>query len=273
MIGIYLKRGPPANGVCLPTSRRSSACSAGWIRHHRPARLGAENIARRDPRARIVIGVEGSHLSHAIFSMADDGAFLKAQPPDRFAMPYKEFADRLGHRFGLWSATRRTTASRSTSTTFCASLTGCQTTSANRDGTRSSCRALRQAAARGAAGAHPEAPQRRRRVCQAWPGPGNDLALSTIGRDRTWIMSRCCRERGRPDSSRAQRRRLGQAAVDSGRRARLSLAAEAATARLCHRIGVPLVFTSEYSPRTERQIIDAEVPNLPRRWRRKLWAA
>ncbi|MER2507719.1 glycosyltransferase [Amaricoccus sp.] len=48
---------------------------------------------------------------------------------------------------------------------------------------------------------------------------------------------------------------------------------EAETARICQRIGLPLVFTSEYSPRTERQIIDAEVANPVRRWRRKLWAA
>jgi hypothetical protein len=33
--------------------------------------------------------------------MADDGAFLVIQPPDRFAMPYKEFTDRMGMRFGF----------------------------------------------------------------------------------------------------------------------------------------------------------------------------
>ena len=46
---------------------------------------------------------------------------------------------------------------------------------------------------------------------------------------------------------------------------------ERATARLCRRIGVPIVFTSEYTPRTERQIVDLEVKNPLRRWRRKIW--
>ena len=55
--------------------------------------------------ARIVIGVEGSHLSHAIFTMADDAAFLVLQPPDRFAMTYKEFADRMSMRFAFMVGT------------------------------------------------------------------------------------------------------------------------------------------------------------------------
>jgi len=46
---------------------------------------------------------------------------------------------------------------------------------------------------------------------------------------------------------------------------------ELETARLCKRLGVPLVFTSEYTLRTEKQILDAEVTNPLIRWRRKLW--
>lgn len=42
-------------------------------------------------------------------------------------------------------------------------------------------------------------------------------------------------------------------------------------AELCQRIGVPCVFVSEYSPRTERQIVDAGTTNPLRRLRRKLW--
>lgn len=64
-------------------------------------RMDAAEIARRTLDAPIVIGVEGSHLSHAIYAMADKGAFLVIQPPDRFAMPYKEYADRMGMAFGF----------------------------------------------------------------------------------------------------------------------------------------------------------------------------
>lgn len=66
-----------------------------------PATLTAEEMASRSLEARIVVGVEGSHLSHAIYSMADDGVFLVLQLPDRFAMAYKEYADRMGMRFAV----------------------------------------------------------------------------------------------------------------------------------------------------------------------------
>jgi colanic acid/amylovoran biosynthesis glycosyltransferase len=46
---------------------------------------------------------------------------------------------------------------------------------------------------------------------------------------------------------------------------------ELETARLCHETGVPLIFTSEYSPTTEKQIIDADTRNPLLRIRRKIW--
>lgn len=42
-------------------------------------------------------------------------------------------------------------------------------------------------------------------------------------------------------------------------------------AQRCQSMGVPLIFTSEYSPRTEKQIADAGTRNPVLRWRRKLW--
>lgn len=46
---------------------------------------------------------------------------------------------------------------------------------------------------------------------------------------------------------------------------------EAWIAPLGRELGVPVVFVSEYSPRTERQIVDAEVKSRILRVRRKLW--
>ena len=43
-------------------------------------------------------------------------------------------------------------------------------------------------------------------------------------------------------------------------------------AQICNRLSVPLVFNSEYTLKTEKQIIDANTKNLVLRWRRKLWA-
>lgn len=46
---------------------------------------------------------------------------------------------------------------------------------------------------------------------------------------------------------------------------------ELPTARLCAELRVPLIFWSEFSPRTEAQIVDAETENFALRLRRKLW--
>jgi colanic acid/amylovoran biosynthesis glycosyltransferase len=71
----------------------------------------------------------------------------------------------------------------------------------------------------------------------------------------------------RPSSEAALAERLQHAAVV------LAFLApnEAPTAALCRRLGVPLVYVSEYSVRTEKQIIDADTRNPILRWRRKLW--
>lgn len=66
-----------------------------------PEQMDAASIARRALDAPVVVAVEGSHLGHAIYTLAADGALLVIQPPDRFAMPYKEVTDCLGMRFAF----------------------------------------------------------------------------------------------------------------------------------------------------------------------------
>jgi len=46
---------------------------------------------------------------------------------------------------------------------------------------------------------------------------------------------------------------------------------EVETVRLCRKLGVPLIFVSEYSPQTERQILAAELPSPLLRLRRLIW--
>jgi hypothetical protein len=100
--GIYLKRGATGERRILTNEadleRLLESLGFDIIE---PATLTSQEIARRGLDARIVIGVEGSHLSHAIYTVADGGSFLVIQPPDRFAMAYKEFTDRVGLRFGF----------------------------------------------------------------------------------------------------------------------------------------------------------------------------
>jgi glycosyltransferase involved in cell wall biosynthesis len=71
----------------------------------------------------------------------------------------------------------------------------------------------------------------------------------------------------RPQSHEALAERLRDAAAVLGFLSRQ----EEGLAATCASVGAPLVYTSEYSPRTENQIIDSTFHNPLRRWRRKLW--
>lgn len=64
-------------------------------------RMDAETIARATLDARIVVGVEGSHLAHGIFSAHDDATYVVLQPPQRFDLTFKEYTDRLNMRYAF----------------------------------------------------------------------------------------------------------------------------------------------------------------------------
>lgn len=99
---VYLKRGATGESRIVLNER---ALEAHLVKLGfdiiEPAGLTAEEVSRRILDARLVVSVEGSHLSHAIYSIADGGTFLVIEPPDRFATPYKEFADRLEMPFAF----------------------------------------------------------------------------------------------------------------------------------------------------------------------------
>lgn len=100
--GVYLKRGATGEARILTNESTLETYLAGLgFDIVEPARLEAEEIARRTLDAPIVISVEGSHISHVFYSMSETGSLLVLQPPDRFAMAYKEFTDRVGMRFGF----------------------------------------------------------------------------------------------------------------------------------------------------------------------------
>lgn len=71
----------------------------------------------------------------------------------------------------------------------------------------------------------------------------------------------------RPATPASLRSRLAQAAAVLGFLSPYELEAT----RLCRNVGVPMILTSEYSPHTEMQIIDAATRNPLLRWRRKQW--
>lgn len=66
-----------------------------------PMQLPAAEVSRLSLGARVVVSIEGSQISHAQYTMADDAALIILQPPDRFCMQYKEFTDAMGMRCGF----------------------------------------------------------------------------------------------------------------------------------------------------------------------------
>lgn len=66
-----------------------------------PDRLSSEELCRHLRGARIVVGIEGSHLAHAIYTMADDGVICALQPPNRFNNIYKDYTDCVGMRYAF----------------------------------------------------------------------------------------------------------------------------------------------------------------------------
>ena len=66
-----------------------------------PSRMSASEIVRQTLGAKLIVGVEGSQLTHGLFSMADDGTLLTLQPPYRFNNVYKDYTDCLGMKYAF----------------------------------------------------------------------------------------------------------------------------------------------------------------------------
>ncbi|MEX0936347.1 MAG: glycosyltransferase family 61 protein [Pirellulales bacterium] len=64
-------------------------------------KMSVDQIAKAAVGARIVAGIEGSHLFHGVFTIAEGGTFLVLQPPRRFNNLIKDYADCLGLRYAL----------------------------------------------------------------------------------------------------------------------------------------------------------------------------
>ncbi len=66
-----------------------------------PSKLSAAELIQRCAGAQVVIGVEGSQLSHGIVQLDDGASLLVIQPPQRFNNPIKATCDALGVRYGF----------------------------------------------------------------------------------------------------------------------------------------------------------------------------
>jgi len=66
-----------------------------------PDTMSAQEIARISNGARLVVGLEGSHLAHSIYPIADAGTLLVLQPPLRFNNVYKDLSDAMGLNYAF----------------------------------------------------------------------------------------------------------------------------------------------------------------------------
>ena len=67
----------------------------------RPEMLTVPQLIAELLGARIVIGLEGSQLSHVLFTLHDKGGMLAIQPPDRLYNGYMDAVNVLGMRYGI----------------------------------------------------------------------------------------------------------------------------------------------------------------------------
>ncbi|CAM2011200.1 glycosyltransferase family 61 protein [Acanthopleuribacter pedis] len=66
-----------------------------------PTKESLTQMMHKIKDAALVVGVEGSHLVHGVFAMAQGGALLTLQPPNRFNNVLKDLTDALGNRYGF----------------------------------------------------------------------------------------------------------------------------------------------------------------------------
>ncbi|MEO5689841.1 MAG: glycosyltransferase 61 family protein [Burkholderiaceae bacterium] len=66
-----------------------------------PMSMSAEAVARACFDAKLIIGVEGSHLSHAFIQLRAGAGMVLIQPPTRFDNPFKDLCDIRGIDYGF----------------------------------------------------------------------------------------------------------------------------------------------------------------------------
>jgi hypothetical protein len=65
-----------------------------------PEKQSAQVVAQTCAGAKIILGVEGSHLIHGFIAMRKNGALITMLPPYRFITHFKDLSDCIGVRYG-----------------------------------------------------------------------------------------------------------------------------------------------------------------------------
>jgi capsular polysaccharide biosynthesis protein len=94
--GVFLMRGSTGEQRLLSNEVQvANLLTARGFNVVNPGMAGLTEVRAATANARIVVGVEGSQLSHGLLGVADHGALLVLQPPFRFNNAYRERCDML----------------------------------------------------------------------------------------------------------------------------------------------------------------------------------
>lgn len=103
---VYVRRG--ADGADRDPRNEQLVCDAlaadGWQVLDTTAPAAVLHATFR--RADVVVGVEGSHLAHALLGQPEGAALVELMPPNHFNLVLKDFVDRLGLRLGFHVGTQ-----------------------------------------------------------------------------------------------------------------------------------------------------------------------
>ena len=101
--GVFLLRGRAGDPRVLQDER----ALADRLAKHRgltvidPLRVDVPTLVRTCAGARVVVGVEGSQLAHALMALPRGASLVTLQPPGRFCGLLKDLTDRDGQHFGF----------------------------------------------------------------------------------------------------------------------------------------------------------------------------
>jgi Glycosyltransferase 61 len=98
----YLARGPGGKQrTLINESEIIEALSRRGVIVVQPEKQSVRELIRDLFGARIVISIEGSQLSHALYTLSDEGGMIVIQPPDRFFNSHMDWARALNMKYAI----------------------------------------------------------------------------------------------------------------------------------------------------------------------------
>lgn len=100
--GVMLLRGGSGRRrILVNETELAAALSARGFKVIDPMTTTVSDIASACAAAEVVVGVEGSHMAHAVLTLSPDASFITIQPPFKFDNTCKPYCDALGIKYAF----------------------------------------------------------------------------------------------------------------------------------------------------------------------------